>query len=213
MTTPTVEQVDSWLPQTQCTQCGYPCCEAYAHAILQGEADINQCPPGGTTTISGLARLLETPEKPLNPKYGQTKPKILVSIDEDICIGCTLCIQACPVDAIVGAAKLMHTVVAADCTGCELCIPPCPVDCIDTYPAPSQKPGTSWIWADYSPAQTDRARTQTRARLLRLERNRRWRSLQKKHIALRQGGARAKIQQEIESAVSRSRARRNLPKL
>ena len=213
MTDPTIEQVDSWLPQTQCTQCGYPGCEAYAQAILDGEADINQCPPGGIPTIAGLARLFGTQEKPLNPKYGETQPKVLVNIEEEFCIGCTLCIQACPVDAIVGAAKLMHTVIAADCTGCELCIPPCPVDCIDTYPAPLQQPDDSWTWADYSPTQTERARTQARARLKRLQRNQRNRLLHKKHTALKQAKASANVQQEIKSAVSRSRARRNLPAL
>lgn len=213
MTNLTAGQIDSWLPQTQCTQCGYPCCAAYAQAILESAADTNQCPPGGKTTIRGLASLLNTVEKPLNPKFGRHQPKVLAVIDEDVCIGCTLCIQACPVDAIVGAAKLMHTVITVDCTGCELCLPPCPVDCIDTYPAPPQRPSTTWKWPDYSPQQTARARLQTQARLRRLSHLQRARSLQKKHLALRRGNARTQIQNEIKSAVSRTRSRRRIPSL
>lgn len=209
MTAPTVEQVDAWLPQTQCTQCGYPRCEAYARAIVRGEADINRCPPGGSTTIGGLANLLHTEEKPLDPTFGRFKPKVLARIDEEVCIGCTLCIQACPVDAIVGAAKLMHTVIESYCTGCELCIPPCPVDCIDTYPAPTQLPDATWKWQEYSPVQTERARNQTRSRLRRLDRLQRNRMLRKKHREMKLSGARARIREEIRSAVSRTRSRRN----
>ena len=208
MTHPTVEQIDRWLPQTQCTQCGYPRCEDYAAAIAEGEADINRCPPGGTATIKGLAQLLRTEEKPLDLRYGQHQPKVLARIDEEICIGCTLCIQACPVDAIVGAAKLMHTVIASDCTGCELCLPPCPVDCIDTYSAPRQQTEADWIWPDYSPAQTERARAQARTRLLRLTQLKRSQSLRRKHLALKRGDARVHILEEIKSAVARTRARR-----
>ena len=109
---------------------GYPGCRPYAEAIASGEADINQCPPGGETTIQALAELLGVDPKPLNAEHGEHKEKHVAIIDEQVCIGCTLCIQACPVDAILGAAKQMHTVVEAECTGCELCIPPCPVDCI-----------------------------------------------------------------------------------
>ena len=128
---PVVERIDALLPQTQCGQCGYPGCRPYAEAIAKGEADINQCPPGGDAGIRALADLLGREPKPLNPEYGEEKPKTVVAIDESRCIGCTLCIQACPVDAIVGAAKLMHTVIESECTGCDLCLPPCPVDCID----------------------------------------------------------------------------------
>jgi len=123
-------RIDALLPQTQCTRCGYPACLAYAQAIARGEADINQCPPGGATGIELLAGLLDRPVKPLNPANGIEKATELALIDEEVCIGCTKCIQACPVDAIVGASKLMHTVLIDECTGCELCIPPCPVDCI-----------------------------------------------------------------------------------
>ena len=125
-----VDAVDALLPQTQCRQCGYAGCRPYAEAIRAGRADINQCPPGGEGGIRDLAALLGVPFKPLNPQYGITKPPAVAVIDEQMCIGCTLCIQVCPVDAIIGAAKRMHTVIAQECTGCELCIPPCPVDCI-----------------------------------------------------------------------------------
>ncbi len=122
--------IDAALPQTQCGKCGHAGCRPYADAIVDGRADINQCPPGGADTIRAIARLLAVPEKPLDPAFGAEAPPALAVIDEQLCIGCTLCIQACPVDAIVGAAKLMHTVIGPECTGCELCLPPCPVDCI-----------------------------------------------------------------------------------
>lgn len=125
-----VEQIDALLPQTQCEQCGYPGCRPYAEAIAAGNADINQCPPGGESGVEALARLLGREAKPLNPEHGLYRPPTVAWIDERICIGCTKCIQACPVDAIVGARKLMHTVISEECTGCELCIAPCPVDCI-----------------------------------------------------------------------------------
>ncbi len=131
---PLVERIDALLPQTQCGQCSYPGCRPYAEAIAKGEAEINQCPPGGETTIVALADLLDREPKPLNPENGAVKPKMVAVIDEQRCIGCTLCIQACPVDAILGAAKHMHTVIESECTGCELCLEPCPVDCIDMVP-------------------------------------------------------------------------------
>jgi len=127
---PLVDKIDAILPQTQCGQCGFPGCKPYAQAIAAGEADINQCPPGGEAGVQALADLLGVEPKPLNAEHGQPKPKAVAVIDENLCIGCTLCIQACPVDAILGAAKQMHTVIAAECTGCELCVAPCPVDCI-----------------------------------------------------------------------------------
>lgn len=127
---PLVEKIDSILPQTQCGQCGFPGCKPYAEAIANGEAEINQCPPGGDENIHKLAELLGKEYKPLSEEHGVEKPKAVALIDEKICIGCTLCIQACPVDAIAGAAKQMHTIIADLCTGCELCIPPCPVECI-----------------------------------------------------------------------------------
>ena len=142
---PLVEQIDSILPQTQCGQCSYPGCRPYAEAIANGEADINQCPPGGEDGVIKLAELLGREPKPLNPENGVAKEEETVAIiDENLCIGCTLCIQACPVDAILGANKQMHTVIEAACTGCELCVEPCPVDCIDMVPV-EQTVGT-WKW-------------------------------------------------------------------
>ncbi|MBT8142314.1 MAG: electron transport complex subunit RsxB [Gammaproteobacteria bacterium] len=141
---PLVEKINALLPQTQCGQCTYPGCKPYATAIAKGEADINQCPPGGETTIRELADLLGLQSKPLNPEHGEESPRTVAVIDEATCIGCTLCIQACPVDAILGAAKQMHTVIAAECTGCDLCLPPCPVDCIDMVPV--QEGIHDWQW-------------------------------------------------------------------
>jgi H+/Na+-translocating ferredoxin:NAD+ oxidoreductase subunit B len=132
---PMVDKIDALLPQTQCGQCTFPGCRPYAQAIADGEVDINQCPPGGETTIIALADLLGRDAIPLNPENGVEEDiKTVAVIDEEICIGCTLCIQACPVDAILGAAKQMHTVIADECTGCDLCLPPCPVDCIEMVP-------------------------------------------------------------------------------
>jgi Na+-translocating ferredoxin:NAD+ oxidoreductase subunit B len=131
-----VARVDALLPQTQCTRCGYNGCRPYAEAIAGGAAEINQCPPGGSATILALAALLDRPALPLNPANGvETAPRV-AWIDEARCIGCARCLAPCPVDAIVGAAKYLHTVIAERCTGCELCLPPCPVDCIEMKPGP-----------------------------------------------------------------------------
>jgi len=129
-----IESVLVLLPQTQCGNCNYPGCRPYAEAIIRREADINQCPPGGTKTIKALAELLGRQVKPLNQVHGLEKELHLALIDEALCIGCAKCIKACPVDAILGAAKQMHTVLAGECTGCELCIAPCPMDCISMQP-------------------------------------------------------------------------------
>ncbi len=137
------ERIDALLPQTQCRRCGYDGCGPYARALAQGAAAINRCPPGGEQTVAALAALLDAPLLTLDRSCGEPGPLVVARIDEAACIGCTLCMAACPVDAIVGAAKLMHTVLADRCTGCELCLPPCPVDCIALRPA-----GRSWTRVD-----------------------------------------------------------------
>jgi len=149
---PVVDQVDALLPQTQCGQCTFAGCRPYAEAIVDNKADINQCPPGGEQTIRALADLLSREAKPLNPENGEEKATTVAVIDEDTCIGCTLCIQACPVDAIVGGPKQMHTVIAPECTGCDLCLEPCPVDCIDMVVV---KTGlAAWSWPKPVPTAT-----------------------------------------------------------
>ncbi|MAL98915.1 MAG: electron transport complex subunit RsxB [Alteromonadaceae bacterium] len=140
---PLVEQVDKLLPQTQCGQCGYPGCRPYAEAIIDGDK-INKCPPGGEQTIHALAALLDVAAEPLDSEHGSEQVKRVAIIREDECIGCTKCIQACPVDAILGAAKHMHTVIESECTGCDLCVEPCPVDCIDMVPLATDI--RSWVW-------------------------------------------------------------------
>ena len=135
------ERIEALLPQTQCAQCGYAGCKPYARAIARGEAEIDQCPPGGDAGVLALAELLGRAPKAVNPVHGLHKPPQVALVREAECIGCTKCIQACPVDAIVGASKLMHTVIAELCTGCELCLPPCPVDCIDLVAATAAPPG------------------------------------------------------------------------
>ncbi len=139
-----VARIDALLPQTQCGRCGYPGCRPYAEAIARGDARINQCPPGGDLVIRQLSELMGVESLRLDPDYGEEQPPTLAVIDESACIGCTKCIQACPVDAIIGAAKKMHTVIASECTGCELCIPPCPVDCIDMLP--DRVDIRAWVW-------------------------------------------------------------------
>jgi electron transport complex protein RnfB len=129
-----LEKLNALLPQTQCAQCGYPGCRPYAEAILSGEADINQCAPGGAATVTAIARLLGKSSAPLDPAYGTHQPGRIAVIDEAACIGCALCLDACPVDAILGAHRYTHTVIRSECTGCELCIAPCPVDCIAMVP-------------------------------------------------------------------------------
>ena len=131
-----VARIDALLPQTQCTRCGYAGCTPYAEAIAGGEAQINQCPPGGVATIAALAELLDRPVLALNPIHGVEGPPRVAWIDEARCIGCARCLAPCPVDAIVGAAKFLHTVLVERCTGCELCLPPCPVDCIEMRAGP-----------------------------------------------------------------------------
>ena len=154
------ERINDLLPQTQCTKCGYAGCRPYADAIACGEAPINRCPPGGAPGIAKLAGLLEREVLPLDPECGAHRPFEVAVIDEPHCIGCTLCVQACPVDAIVGASRLMHTILPDWCTGCELCIPPCPVDCIVMVPV---QPPREWL-----PGDAEAARTRYEARQARL---------------------------------------------
>ena len=136
---PSVDEIEALLPQTQCTRCGYSGCRPYARAVESGLAEINQCPPGGSATIAALATLLGREPLPLNPANGVEAPPMLALIDEDRCIGCAKCLPPCPVDAIVGARRQMHTVIASVCTGCELCVAPCPVDCIVMVARPAQE--------------------------------------------------------------------------
>jgi Na+-translocating ferredoxin:NAD+ oxidoreductase subunit B len=160
------DRIEDLLPQTQCTKCGYPACRPYAEAVADGTANYNQCPPGGADGIARLASLLGKPVIPLNPVNGLERPRPVAVIDESLCIGCTLCIQACPVDAIVGAAKQMHTVVADLCTGCDLCVAPCPVDCIAMVDVTPGRTG----WHAWSQEQADAARERHNLRVTRLRR-------------------------------------------
>jgi electron transport complex protein RnfB len=201
MTTATVtsmlaDAIDALLPQTQCRKCGYAGCRPYAEAVAAGAADLNRCPPGGDEVIFDLANLLGVPPKPLDPQCGQITPPLLAVIREAECIGCTLCIQACPVDAIVGAAKLMHTVIADACTGCELCIPPCPVDCIDLRAAAAPKPRR---------AAAEDARRRFVARNVRVERTRSGKS---QAVAARRAvDADKKKRETVAKAIERARIR------
>ncbi len=206
-----VERIDALLPQTQCTRCGYPACRPYAEAIAAGQAQINQCPPGGAAGIAKLASLLGRPALPLNQDHGVEKPLTVAVIDERLCIGCTLCIQACPVDAIVGAPKLMHTVLATQCTGCDLCLPPCPMDCIAMVPV---QPPRAWTQAD-----ADAARAAFGARNARLahEQQQRDQRLTAKALAKlddlesRDDLSHADIERKkavVQAAIERARARR-----
>jgi electron transport complex protein RnfB len=151
--TPLAARIHAALPQTQCTRCGYPDCAGYADAVASGEAAINQCPPGGAAGIARLAALTGQPTLPLSPTHGTEGPRAMAVIDEAWCIGCTLCLDACPTDAILGSNKLMHTVIEPYCTGCELCVPVCPVDCISLEPVTGERTG----WAAWSPQAADQA--------------------------------------------------------
>lgn len=191
-----VGQIDAILPQTQCRKCGYAGCKPYAKAIAAGEAEINQCPPGGETGIHKLAALLGREFMPLNPGCGVKEPMEIAAVDEQTCIGCTLCIDACPVDAIIGASKQMHTIIAAYCTGCELCIPVCPVDCISMIQ--SARP----VW---SKQDADAARERFGIRNLRIQREQqeRQRKLAQKTLVAMQGRKQDAIQRALERASAR----------
>jgi electron transport complex protein RnfB len=162
------DQIEDLLPQTQCTKCGYPACRPYAEAIADGTAAINQCPPGGIEGVRRISALTGHPVIPINPANGYERPRPVAFIDEQLCIGCTLCIQACPVDAILGAAKQMHTILPSLCTGCDLCVAPCPVDCIVMYPVTGELTG----WDAWSQREADAARARHDARIARLQRER-----------------------------------------
>ena len=164
-----IDLINAILPQTQCRQCGFQGCRPYAESIASGSADINQCPPGGDEGIIELAHLLGVNPKPLNTQFGQHKPKSVAFIIETDCIGCAKCIAACPVDAILGAAKFMHTVIASECTGCELCVAPCPVDCIAMKPLPTPTDIEESLIKAQTYARAQLAKRRYDARLLRNE--------------------------------------------
>ena len=194
LTSVTIDAIDALLPQTQCRRCRYDSCRAYAEAVAAGQAPINRCPPGGDATVAALADLLGIPALAIDPSCGLTTPLAIARIDEATCIGCTLCIQACPTDAIVGAAKRMHTVIADRCTGCELCLPPCPVDCIAMLPA-----ARPWSTAD-----AERARQHFSARTARLAPGLRKGEQETAAVDLARQHRRA----AVDAALARARARR-----
>lgn len=194
------DRIDALLPQTQCEQCGYHGCRPYAEAIANGEADINQCPPGGSEGIIKLAALLGRAPLPLNPENGIEKPRTLARIIEADCIGCTKCIQVCPVDAIIGANKLMHTVIANDCTGCERCVPACPVDCIVLEPMPPAQAS--------DPAHANAARIHFQRREARLAAERVKREAE---LAARKAQAHS-ASQSVLDALARTKAKKQEPK-
>lgn len=203
----TPEAIDTWLPQTQCTRCGYPRCRAYAEAIASGGAEFNQCPPGGDVTIAALARLLGTRPKPLNPAFGPRAPRQRAVIDEPACIGCRKCLDVCPVDAILGARKLMHSVLDAECNGCALCVPACPVDCIALVPVTTPA-HTDSPWPEYTRAEVGHWRVRSEARLARLKKR------YKAARAVRTASApltneRERMRAEIRAAVARVRAKKS----
>lgn len=157
------ERINDALPQTQCTRCGFPNCKAYAQAIAQDNAPINQCPPGGLEGVVILSKITERPVLPLNPENGVEGPMTVAVIDEAWCIGCTLCISACPTDAILGSNKVMHTVIESACTGCDLCLPVCPVDCIEMLPISNELTG----WSAWSEKLAQQARRRYEAKQVR----------------------------------------------
>jgi electron transport complex protein RnfB len=197
-----IECIDALLPQTQCTQCGFKGCGPYAEAIAAGRADINRCPPGGEAVIRKLAMLLRRPFRALDPACGVERARHVAFIDEAQCIGCTLCLQACPVDAILGASRQMHTVLTELCSGCELCVAPCPVDCIAMRPAT----GADAVW-DTGRALAARARFEARTLRLALEKAERDERLSR-NAAEKPAGSESDKHAAIQAAIERARARR-----
>jgi electron transport complex protein RnfB len=197
--TPLAARLHAALPQTQCTRCGYPDCAGYAQAIAAGEADINQCPPGGAEGVARLAALTARSALPLNPANGFEGPRLLAVIDENWCIGCTLCLDACPTDAILGGNKRMHTVIAPHCTGCELCVPVCPVDCISLENASGERTG----WDAWSEDEARRALGRYEFRLFRLARDAREGTVREV-----EADEPARKHSVVEAALARARARR-----
>ncbi len=194
-----IDQIDQCLPQTQCTLCGYPRCREYAKAILRGHAEINQCPPGNRITISALSELLDRREIPLNEEHGIHENKQVALIREVDCIGCKLCIKACPVDCIIGSDKLMHTVIAQQCTGCKLCVPVCPTDCIELFPA-KRGDGSPSIWPDFTEQQVIRARKDSHQKLKREDERASRQSMDMTPIS------RKRLQRKIRAAVQRKKS-------
>jgi len=199
-----VAAIDHYLPQTQCTQCGYPSCKAYAQAISDSKTSINRCPPGGDVTIQELATLLNQSPIPLDPECGPSHAPQEAFIVEAECIGCTLCIQACPVDAIVGAAKMMHTVIQDECTGCRLCVDPCPVACISMGPAEMPPSNESSLWPGLSSRRVLQARERSHNRHRRLQQRTNSDSIPYD---------RRKMREEILASVERVRQRRSNKRL
>nr|WP_157264705.1 electron transport complex subunit RsxB [Azohydromonas aeria] len=207
--------IDAALPQTQCTRCGYPDCSGYAQAVADGAAAIDRCPPGGAEGVRRLAALTGQAPRPLDAACGAEGPRAVAFIDEDWCIGCTLCLKACPVDCIAGATKRMHTVIESECTGCELCLPACPVDCIVMEPVTA-----ATGWDAWSPAQAEHARRRYaahRARLAQSEADTRERLIAKAEMKLADLPAHSRHQDPqtldrkravIEAALARARAQR-----
>ena len=208
-----IGQIDAVLPQTQCTQCDFDGCRPYAEAIVSGEAEINQCPPGGQDGVNALAEILGRETLPLNEAHGETKPRRVALVDEKVCIGCTLCIQACPVDAFVGSSKVMTQVIAKECTGCDLCLPVCPVDCIDMVEPElidksdnTQQKEVINDKQERERAIRDNWRNRFEFHQSRIERNKRERDelLKSKMIALKEKMAKDKAQKEkINAAMQR----------
>jgi Na+-translocating ferredoxin:NAD+ oxidoreductase subunit B len=200
------EELNAALPQTQCTRCGYPDCRSYAQAIANGEANINQCPPGGAQGVAALAAIVQRPVIALNPHHGNEGPRAVAAIDEAACIGCTLCLDACPVDSILGGPKQMHTVMQALCTGCALCISPCPVDCITLHNVSGVHTG----WSAWSPAQALQASERYSAHQARRARTEQETNARLNRAQTAPSGAQTR-QAAIAAAIAKAKTKRTPP--